>query len=78
MLKVEGPDDHSIFTGKTAENVYLPEGSAIQSLDNTFTKITANNKDEQIRFGQRVYEANCMACHQANGEGIPGAFPPLA
>lgn len=78
MLKVEGPDDHSIFTGKTAENVYLPEGSAIQSLDNTFTKITANNKDDQIRFGQRVYEANCMACHQANGEGIPGAFPPLA
>ncbi|MGB5790770.1 MAG: copper-containing nitrite reductase [Pseudoalteromonas nigrifaciens] len=78
MLKVEGPDDHSIFTGKTAENVYLPEGSAIQSLDNTLTKITANNKDEQIRFGQRVYEANCMACHQANGEGIPGAFPPLA
>ncbi|ALS33016.1 nitrite reductase (NO-forming) [Pseudoalteromonas translucida KMM 520] len=78
MLKVEGPDDHSIFTGKTAENVYLPEGSAIQSLDNTFTKITANNKNEQIRFGQRIYEANCMACHQANGEGIPGAFPPLA
>lgn len=78
MLKVEGPDDHSIFTGKTAENVYLPEGSAVQSLDNTFTKITANNKDDQIRFGQRVYEANCMACHQANGEGIPGAFPPLA
>ena len=78
MLKVEGPDDHSIFTGKTADNVYLPEGSAVQSLDNTFTKITANNKDEQIRFGQRVYEANCMACHQANGEGIPGAFPPLA
>ena len=78
MLKVEGPDDHSIFTGKTADNVYLPEGSAVQSLDNTFTKITANNKDDQIRFGQRVYEANCMACHQANGEGIPGAFPPLA
>lgn len=78
MLKVEGPDDHSIFTGKTAENVYLPEGSAVQSLENTFTKITANNKDDQIRFGQRVYEANCMACHQANGEGIPGAFPPLA
>ena len=21
---------------------------------------------------------NCVACHQANGEGIPGAFPPLA
>jgi cytochrome c oxidase cbb3-type subunit 2 len=21
--------------------------------------------------------ANCQACHQSNGEGLPGAFPPL-
>jgi mono/diheme cytochrome c family protein len=24
-----------------------------------------------------LYIANCSACHQANGEGIPGVFPPL-
>ncbi|GEM_PF-458255 len=28
--------------------------------------------------GEPVYAANCSACHQANGQGIPGAFPPLA
>ncbi len=28
--------------------------------------------------GETVYEANCVACHQANGQGIPSAFPPLA
>ncbi|KGQ22909.1 c-type cytochrome [Thermus filiformis] len=28
--------------------------------------------------GKAVYEANCAACHQANGQGLPGAFPPLA
>jgi mono/diheme cytochrome c family protein len=27
--------------------------------------------------GKALY-ATCMACHQANGQGIPGAFPPLA
>jgi len=27
--------------------------------------------------GKALY-ATCAACHQANGEGIPGAFPPLA
>jgi cytochrome c oxidase cbb3-type subunit 2 len=27
--------------------------------------------------GQQLYVANCAACHQANGEGLPGAFPPL-
>lgn len=28
--------------------------------------------------GRVVYAANCVACHQGNGLGIPGAFPPLA
>ncbi len=28
--------------------------------------------------GARVYAANCVACHQGNGQGIPSAFPPLA
>jgi len=28
-------------------------------------------------LGEKVYEANCIACHQANGAGIPGAFPAL-
>jgi cytochrome c oxidase cbb3-type subunit II len=28
--------------------------------------------------GARVYEARCSSCHQPNGQGLPGAFPPLA
>lgn len=28
--------------------------------------------------GAELYAANCVACHQATGTGIPGAFPPLA
>jgi cbb3-type cytochrome c oxidase subunit III len=28
--------------------------------------------------GAAIYSTNCAACHQANGKGIPGAFPPLA
>ena len=27
--------------------------------------------------GAALYTANCSACHQATGEGLPGAFPPL-
>ena len=27
--------------------------------------------------GAALYTANCAACHQANGEGLPGAFPSL-
>jgi mono/diheme cytochrome c family protein len=28
--------------------------------------------------GKAIYEANCVACHQANGQGMPPAFPALA
>ena len=28
--------------------------------------------------GKRLYTANCAACHQASGEGMPGQYPPLA
>ena len=27
--------------------------------------------------GEKVYAANCVACHQANGQGIPGTFAAL-
>lgn len=28
--------------------------------------------------GAAVYADNCASCHQAQGQGIPGAFPPVA
>ena len=30
-----------------------------------------------ITRGEQVYTANCAACHQANGKGVPNAFPAL-
>ncbi|HWI84000.1 cytochrome c [Ramlibacter sp.] len=27
--------------------------------------------------GKQVFAGNCVACHQANGKGLPGVFPPL-
>jgi mono/diheme cytochrome c family protein len=28
--------------------------------------------------GAKVFSTDCASCHQANGQGVPGAFPPLA
>ncbi|PUA17392.1 cytochrome c oxidase subunit II [Glaciimonas sp. PCH181] len=33
--------------------------------------------DELKTRGEKVYVANCAACHQATGKGVPGAFPAL-
>jgi cytochrome c oxidase subunit II len=30
-----------------------------------------------VARGEKVFGANCAACHQANGKGVPPAFPPL-
>ena len=42
----------------------------------------ASNKEmsmeELMTKGEVVYKANCLACHQANGQGIQGVFPALA
>lgn len=45
--------------------------AAAESSNKTWTK------DELMDHGKTVYATNCMACHQANGEGIPNVFPGL-
>lgn len=33
--------------------------------------------EELMSRGEKVYAANCVACHQANGKGLPPTFPGL-
>ncbi len=32
---------------------------------------------DAVAEGKRIFGANCQACHQADGKGIAGAFPPV-
>ncbi len=32
---------------------------------------------EPVIDGAAIFAANCSACHQITGDGVPGAFPPL-
>ncbi|UHQ54042.1 cytochrome c oxidase subunit II [Microbulbifer sp. YPW16] len=34
--------------------------------------------DELFAMGEKVYNRNCAACHQPNGQGVPGTFPAIA
>jgi cytochrome c oxidase subunit II len=36
------------------------------------------SKDDLMAHGKEVYAKNCAVCHQAEGQGLPPAFPPLA
>jgi cytochrome c oxidase subunit II len=46
--------------------------AALESQNKTLTM------DESMAEGEKVYKKQCLMCHQANGQGVPGAFPALA
>jgi nitrite reductase (NO-forming) len=81
ILKAEGPENKAIYSGKEVDSVYLgdiaanraavTEARAAQALG-TLTK------EQQIRAGEARFTGTCSVCHQANGEGLPNVFPPLA
>ena len=39
--------------------------------------VVVNGNNANLPDGKLLYTNNCMSCHQANGEGLNGAFPPL-
>ncbi len=57
--------------------------SSIASSDQTTQKnnaqqtSSANTSAEWAALGEQVYGNNCASCHQADGSGLPGVFPPL-
>lgn len=53
------------------EELELAKQAAEQALGQSLSM------DELYAGGEEVYKARCAVCHQANGEGIPGAFPAI-
>jgi cytochrome c oxidase cbb3-type subunit 2 len=54
------------------------------SLTSSKSAATSNNPQKQKSANNKVaangallYSKTCAACHQSNGKGVPGAFPPL-
>jgi len=81
MLKVEGEQDKTIYSGTVQEGIYLPEGGTIQNMPKekgAAKAVVAKTVPEQIKAGKEIYGRTCFACHQSEGQGIPNAFPPLA
>ena len=84
MLKVNGKENKQLYSGVMQEGIYLPEGATLQTMpdDENAVKEVVSTKEkplaEKITSGKSLYNKTCFACHQANGQGIPNAFPPLA
>jgi len=70
-LKVEGGENPLVYSGKQAESDYHPKGAAAKAAPSPPAK-------DAHASGEPLYKTYCMGCHQAEGQGIPGTFPPLA
>ncbi|RDI99148.1 nitrite reductase, copper-containing [Dyella solisilvae] len=82
ILKVDGPENKAIYSGKEVDAVYLgdraePNLQAVAVAAQAHATGTLS-KDEQIAAGKQLFTGTCSVCHQANGEGLEGVFPPLA
>lgn len=79
MLKVEGEPNKTIYSGQLDDRIYQSEGGAVQNMPQEAKgPVKQLTKDERIAAGKTIFASTCQACHQADGKGIPGAFPPLA
>lgn len=82
MMKVEGAENKAIYSGKEVDSVYvgdraLPNLAAVSEAAKSAASGTLT-QDEQVRAGQALFAGTCSTCHQANGAGLAGVFPPLA
>ncbi|NOU46723.1 MAG: nitrite reductase, copper-containing [Bacteroidales bacterium] len=78
ILKVDGQDNKTIYSGQQDDRIYQPEGGAIQSMPTADVETAKPlTKDEKLVIGKALYASICFACHQADGKGIEKAFPPL-
>ena len=67
VVEVVSKDDYAKWVGEQKTKYATPAPGSDQPMDLTAL----------MTHGARVFNANCAACHQANGKGVPGAFPAL-
>jgi nitrite reductase (NO-forming) len=82
ILKISGPENKSIYSGKEVDSVYLGDRAqanmqAVASATQAAASGTLSLQD-QVQAGQALFAGTCSVCHQANGAGLAGVFPPLA
>lgn len=82
MLRAEGPERKDIYSGKEVDEVYVgdranPNLAAVTTATSSASQ-GALTVQQQAEAGKALFAGTCSTCHQPDGAGIPGVFPPLA
>ncbi|GJJ03388.1 anaerobically induced outer membrane protein [Duganella rhizosphaerae] len=79
LLAVSGPERPEIY-GKGVKKALAgtaAPAAAKAAPPAAKPAVAGVDRAQQLR-GKAVYDSNCSACHQADGKGVAGVFPPLA
>jgi nitrite reductase (NO-forming) len=77
LLKVEGPADTVVYSGQEIDEVYLGDHSDEGSALKEEPAAQGDGLAARMKRGQATYLGICSTCHQKDGKGLPGVFPPL-
>jgi nitrite reductase (NO-forming) len=82
ILKADGPENKAIYSGKEVDAVYIGD-RAQPNMEAVATAAAAAKTgdltvEEQIDAGKALFAGTCSTCHQPEGQGMEGVFPPLA
>jgi nitrite reductase (NO-forming) len=81
ILKIDGEENKLVYSGKEVDSVYLGDYAAEQGVVAVAALAAESGTltlDQQVKAGEARYTGTCSVCHQANGAGLEGVFPPLA
>jgi nitrite reductase (NO-forming) len=81
MMKIDGPENKAIYSGKEVDSTYLGDKQSDLSSVAAATRAAASGTlslEMQIKAGGALFTGACSVCHQASGQGLEGVFPPLA
>jgi len=81
ILKVDGPENKLVYSGKEIDSVYLGDKARDLQVVSQVTAAAEHGTltlEEQVKAGEALFAGTCSVCHQANGQGLEGVFPPLA
>jgi nitrite reductase (NO-forming) len=93
MLKVDGPQNLLVYSGKEVDATYIGKAAEagseaekkVAALQAQMAEVIKSNpkiaglaKDIQIQKGKAVFMQTCFVCHQPEGQGVAGQIPPLA
>ena len=81
MLKIDGPENKAIYSGKEVDHVYLGDKVADAKPISEAAQATASGTltlEQQIKAGETLFNGTCSVCHQSDGAGVANVFPPLA